>query len=135
MGWRIIDTKEYIFLKEAILSFTMKTHCRIQKCIHKLIITTSAKTENLSTNFVKIICHLKVDLSFVASDDLTFFKCFRVIFSLKKKTIQFSLSFNHYFQQKRVPKLSICHLLTKSSVWVFDVTNRRNGFYNFQSHH
>ena len=28
------------------------------------------------------------------------FKCFRVIFSLKKKTIQFPLSFNLYFQQK-----------------------------------
>ena len=36
----------------------------------------------------------------LGSDDLTFFKCFRVMFSLKKKTIQFPLSFNLYFQQK-----------------------------------
>ena len=33
-------------------------------------------------------------------------------------------------EKKRAPKLSICHWLTKSSVWVFDVTNSRNGFYN-----
>ena len=71
----------------------------------------------------------------VGSDDQTIFKCFRVIFSLKKKTIQYSLSFNLYFQQKRAPKLSICHLPTKLSVWVFDVTNRANGFSNFQSYH
>ena len=70
----------------------------------------------------------------VGSDDQTIFKCFRVIFSLKKKTIQYSLSFNLYFQQKRAPKLSICHLPTKLSVWVFDVTNRANGFSNFQSY-
>ena len=44
------------------------------------------------------------------------FKCFRVIFSLKNQTIQFSFSFNITFQQKRAPNLSICHLLMKSSV-------------------
>ena len=71
----------------------------------------------------------------LSSNDLIIFKCFRVIFSLKKKTIKFPLSFNLYFQQKRAQKLSICHLPTKRSVWVFDVTNRRNGFSNFQSHH
>ena len=43
------------------------------------------------------------------SDDVIIFNCFRVIFSLKKKTIQFSLSFNLYFQQKIATKLSICH--------------------------
>ena len=36
----------------------------------------------------------------LGTDDLTIFKCFIVIFSLKKKTIQFPLSFNLYFQQK-----------------------------------
>ena len=71
----------------------------------------------------------------LGTDDLTIFKCFIVIFSLKKKTIQFPLSLNLYFQQKRVAKLSICHLPTKRSVWVFDVTNRTNDFYNFQSYH
>ena len=62
------------------------------------------------------------------------FKCFRVIFSLKKKTTQFPISFNLYFHQKRAPKLPICHLSTKRSVWVYDVTNRTNGFSNFQSY-
>ena len=55
---------------------------------------------------------LKDGLS-LGSDDLIIFKCFSVIFSLKKKTIQFPLSINLYFQQKRAPKLSICHLPTK----------------------
>ena len=41
------------------------------------------------------------------------------------------LSFNLYFQQERVPKLSICHLPTKCSVCVFDITNRTNGLSNF----
>ena len=71
----------------------------------------------------------------LGSDDLIIFKRFRVYFSLKKKIIQFPLSFNLYFQQKRAPKLSICHLPTKRSVWVFDVTNRTNGFSNFQGYH
>ena len=69
------------------------------------------------------------------SGRMTIFKCFRVIFSFKKKTIQFPLSFNLYFQQKRTPKLSICHLPTKRSVWVFDITNRTKSFSNFQSYH
>ena len=55
--------------------------------------------------------------------------------TLKKKTIQFPLSFNLYFQQKRAPKLPICHLPTKRSVWGFDVTNSTNGFSSFQSYH
>ena len=71
----------------------------------------------------------------LGSDKLIIFKCFRVISSLKKKTIQFPFSFNLYFQQKRAPKSSICHLPTKRSVWIFDVTNRTNAFSNFQSYH
>ena len=39
------------------------------------------------------------------SDDLIIFKCFTVIFSLKKKIIQFPLSFHLYFQQKNNPKV------------------------------
>ena len=70
----------------------------------------------------------------LGSDDLTILNCFRVIFSLKMKTIQFSLSFNLYFQQKRAPKLAICHLSTKRSVRVFDIINRRNDFTSFQSY-
>ena len=42
---------------------------------------------------------------------------FESYFLLRKKTIQFPLSFNLYFLQKRAPKLSICHLPTKCSVW------------------
>ena len=78
---------------------------------------------------------LEIEREILWSDDLRIFKCFRVIFGLKKKAIQFSLSFNLYFQQKRVPKLLICRLSTKRSVWAFDVTNRINGFSNFQSYH
>ena len=63
------------------------------------------------------------------------FKCFRVTFSLKKKIIQFPLSFSLYFQQKRAPKLSSGHLPTKRSSWAFDVTNRTNGFSSFQTYH
>ena len=70
---------------------------------------------------------LKDGLS-LGSDDLIIFKCFSVIFSLKKKTIQFTYLFGLYFSQQRAPKLSTCHLLTKRSVWVFDVKNRTNGF-------
>ena len=50
------------------------------------------------------------------SDGLIIFKCLKVIFSLKKKTIQFPLLINLYFQQKRAPKLSVCHLPMKRSV-------------------
>ena len=39
-----------------------------------------------------------------SSDDLTIFKCFRVIFSLKNKTIQFPLSFNLYLKKKKQPQ-------------------------------
>ena len=56
--------------------------------------------------------NLKGGLS--GSDDLAVVKCFRVIFFLKDQTIQFSFSFILYFQQKRAPKLSTCHLLMKS---------------------
>ena len=68
-------------------------------------------------------------------DDLTIFKCFRVIFFLKKKTIKFPLSFNLYFQQKRAPNLSICHLQRNTLLGFLTPTNRRNGFANFQSCH
>ena len=84
---------------------------------------------------VGVLHLLEIEREILWSDDLRIFKCFRVIFGLKKKAIQFSLSFNLYFQQKRVPKLLICRLLTKRSVWAFDVTNRINGFSNFQSYH
>ena len=44
------------------------------------------------------------------SDDLIIFKFFRVYFSLKKKTLQFPLSFNLYFQKKKEPHS--CHFAT-----------------------
>ena len=56
-------------------------------------------------------------MDFHRSDDLTIFKCFRVIFSIKKKTIQFSLLFNLYLQQKGAPKLSVWHLLKTHLLW------------------
>ena len=55
----------------------------------------------------RLLCKEQIALSskessffILGSDDLTIFKCFRAIFSLKKKTIQFPLSFNLYFQRK-----------------------------------
>ena len=39
------------------------------------------------------------------------------------------------FNKKEPQSLSICHLLRKGSVWVFNVTNRRTGFCSFQSFH
>ena len=83
------------------------------------------------TNYSNVHIHILT----LGSDDMTVFKCFRVIFFLKKQTIQFSSSLNLYFQQKIVRKLSICHLLPKRSVSAFDVTDRRYGFYNFQRYH
>ena len=71
----------------------------------------------------------------LGSDDLIIFKCFRVYFLLKKKTIQFPLSFSLYLLQKRALKLSICQLPTKRSAWVFDITNRTNVFSSFQSYY
>ena len=62
------------------------------------------------------ICGQLACVRTLGSDDLIIFKCFRVIFSLKRKTIQYLLSFNLYFLQKRAPKLSICLLPTKRSV-------------------
>ena len=51
---------------------------------------------------------LKAD-SPLGLDDFTIWKCFSAIFPLKKKTIQFPLSLNLYFQQKRAP---ICKFAT-----------------------
>lgn len=55
------------------------------------------------------------------------FKCFRVIFSLKQKTIQFSFPSLHFWQT-RISRLSIFHSLMKSSIWIHYVTNRCNYF-------
>ena len=63
------------------------------------------------------------------------FKCFRVIFSLKRKLSNFYIRSIFVFSKKRAPKLSNCHLPTKRCIWVFDVTNRTNSFSNFQSYH
>ena len=54
----------------------------------------------------------------LGSDDLIIFKWFRVISSLKKKAVQFPLSFNLYFEQKRAPNLPIA-------------TYRRNALFEF----
>ena len=43
------------------------------------------------------------------------YKCFRVLFSLKKQTIKFLFTFSLYFPQKAT-KLSSFHLLMKTSV-------------------
>ena len=57
-GWggeTFIPQRVHSFFEKDILNFTiLQIHCRIQKCIieYKNMHLTSAKTENLSTNFV-----------------------------------------------------------------------------------
>ena len=53
----------------------------------------------------------------------------------KRKLSNFRFRSIFIFNKKRVPKLSFRHLPKKRSVRVFDVTNRTNGFYSFQSHY
>ena len=53
-----------------------------------------------SSEMLLIACKINSTIPLKAnsrSNDLTIFKCFRVVFSLKKKTIKFPLSFNLYF--------------------------------------
>ena len=63
------------------------------------------------------------------------FLMFWSYFLLKKENYSFPLLLNLYFQQKKAPNLSICHLPTKRSVGGFDVTNRTNSFSDFQGYH
>ena len=37
VGWRLFDIKEYIVFSKKALSFTMKIHSRIQKCMNTKI--------------------------------------------------------------------------------------------------
>ena len=97
-----------------------------------LNLKTKLQEQNLKKIYIFSHYHLKADPRLGWPNN---FKCFRIYFSLKKRTIQIKLSFNLYFQQKGVSKLSIYHLPTKRSVWVFDATNRANGFSNFQNYH
>ena len=53
----------------------------------------------LNIHCIAVLIHYKT------INDLIIFKCFRLIFSLKKRTRQFPLSLNLYFEQKRVPKV------------------------------
>ena len=128
----------YIFIEFLMVSykFAIKTYWSnfeitwLTYCLKFVIILEFYK---FITNFQQKSYNLKGGLS--PMDDLAVFKCFRVIFFLKNQTIQFLFSFNLYFQQKRAPKLSTYLLLLKSFVWVFDFTNRQNGFYSFQRYH
>ena len=70
----------------------------------------------------------------LGSDDLRVFNVLELFPPLKRKLRNFRFCLT-IFQQRRAPKLSICYLLTKRSVWVLDVTSRRIGFYNFQHYH
>ena len=67
----------------------------------------------LNIHCIAVLIHYKT------INDLIIFKCFRLIFSLKKRTRQFPLSLNLYFQQKRAPKS--CQF----------VTYRRNALFEF----
>ena len=123
-----------------------RTRFRVNPHFGEIIaVNTEKKITLLSRNTTNKACQVNFDeMTFetcyrsvcqewwtLGSDDLTVSKCFRVIFSLEDQIIQISLSLDLYFQQKTALKLSICHLLTKRSVWIFDVTNRRNDFYDF----
>ena len=57
------------------------------------------------------------------------------LFSPKKKSYSISTFVQSSFSTKKSPKVVNLPLPTKSSVWVFDVTNRTNGFYYFQSYY
>ena len=58
------------------------------------------------------------------SDCLAVFKCFRVIFSLKNQTIQFSFSFNLYFQQNN---LQSCQFATYWWKGLFEFLTTQTG--------
>ena len=77
-----------------------------------LLILTLCKSFSTKSFFTTSLSLLKGGLS----ARMTCFKCLRVYFSLKKKIIQFPLSFSLHFQQEGAPKLLICHLPTKRSV-------------------
>ena len=77
-----------------------------------LLILTLCKSFSTKSFFTTSLSLLKGGLS----ARMTCFKCLRVYFSLKKKIIQFPLSFSLHFQQERASKLLICHLPTKRSV-------------------
>ena len=63
------------------------------------------------------------------------FKCFRVIFSLKKKNSPISAFVQSLFSTKRSPNVVNLPLTEVTPFWVFDVRNRANGFSNFQNYH
>ena len=52
-----------------------------------------------------ILSTLWLQMQTLGLHDLTIFKCFRVIFTLKKKTIRFPLSLNLYFRKQKSPKV------------------------------
>ena len=62
------------------------------------------------------------------------FLMLKVIFPLKKETIQFLFLSNLYFQQTVIFIVNF-YLLKKSSISVFDVTKRRNDVFIFQLYH
>ena len=76
--------------------------------------------------FITLAKHLKADcrLGWPKS-------CFPLI----KENYSVSAFVQSLSSTKRAPKLSIFHVPTKRSVWVFDVTNRAIGFSSFQSYH
>ena len=70
------------------------------------------------TNLVNKIKNKFLSRPTLGWDDLIIFKCFGVIFSIKKKSIQFSLSFNLYFQQKNSTKV-VNSPLTDETLFAF----------------
>ena len=127
----LLETVTYIATIETVTCIKCNRNSHVHNALQKIMWRKLWSFQKCGEKNNKVV-HEKRTLDW---SDLIIFKCFRVTFSLKRKIIQFPLSFNLHFQQKRVPKLSICHLVMKRSVWVFDVINRANGFSSFQSYH
>ena len=127
----LLETVTYIATVETVTCIKCNRNSHVHNALQKIMWRKLWSFQKCGEKTNKVV-HEKLTLDW---SDLIIFKCFRVTFSLKRKIIQFPLSFNLHFLQKRAPKLSICHLLTKRSVWVFGVINRANGFSSFQSYH
>ena len=87
-------------------------YCGTKLSVHKIYISKLLLWNNRNSVTIYLVSNdslmcfwvygeLITERRTLGSDDLMIFKCFTVISSLKKKTIQFLLLFNLYIQQKK----------------------------------
>ena len=93
------------------------------------------KTENCQfgwmLSYFVAVCFLKLLILFFVWKSF-----FRLVLVYFPAFLAFPAFLSNWAGPKRSPKVVwICHLLMKNTVWVFDVTNRQNDFYNFQCYH